>query len=62
MRLLSTCVPFLGICGIHVAAPLYWNWNARFVRNATLAAQFRRITRGSEKTFELLLPARLSAP
>jgi hypothetical protein len=21
MRLLSTCVPFLGICGIHVAAP-----------------------------------------
>ena len=22
MCLLSTCVPFLGICGIHVAAPL----------------------------------------
>jgi len=55
MRLLSACVPFLGICGIHVAAPLLLELECSLCPECDVSDAARTDHVGSEKTFELLL-------
>jgi hypothetical protein len=62
MRLLSTCVPFLGICGIHVAAPRLLELERSLCPECDVSGAARTDHARQEQTFELLLPGRLSAP